>query len=183
MTCPRRGLSAVWVPRVFVGLVVDFSFSWRAFLTQRFSRGLGQRQEIRFAQQSLIDIATHGVLVQAAPSPRPDVDAFLASLSTAWKDGEARPTHRKQPNATHWWRTRVDPFADAWPVIEGWLIAEPSAPAYALMDRLAEKFPQAYASKAQLRTLQRRVKEWRAERAKEMILGRLFKSASPAAHV
>ena len=139
-------------------------------------------QEIRFAQQSLIDIATHGVLVQAAPSPRPDVDAFLASLSTAWKDGEARPTHRKQPNATHWWRTRVDPFADAWPVIDGWLIAEPSVPAHALMDRLAEKFPQAYASKAQLRTLQRRVKEWRAERAKEMILGRLFKSASPAAH-
>ena len=38
MTCPRRGLWAVWVPRVFVGLVVDFSFSWRAFLTQRFSR-------------------------------------------------------------------------------------------------------------------------------------------------
>jgi hypothetical protein len=140
-------------------------------------------QEIRFAQQSLIDIATHGVLEQAAPSPRPDVDAFLASLSTAWKSGEVRPTHRKQPNATHWWRTRVDPFADAWPVIEGWLIAEPSVPAHALMDRLAEMFPQAYASKAQLRTLQRRIKEWRAERAKEMILGRLFKSASLVAHV
>jgi len=140
-------------------------------------------QEIRFTQQSLIDIATHGVLEQAAPSPRPDVDAFLASLSTAWKNGEVRPTHRKQPNATHWWRTRVDPFADAWPVIEGWLIAEPSVPAHALMDRLAEMFPQAYASKAQLRTLQRRIKEWRAERAKEMILGRLFKSASLAAHV
>lgn len=29
MTCSRRGLLAVWVPRVFVGLVVDFSFSWQ----------------------------------------------------------------------------------------------------------------------------------------------------------
>ena len=53
----------------------------------------------------------------------------------------------------------MDPFSCAWPVIEGWLIAEPSIPAHALMDRLAKKFPQAYAGKAQLRTLQRRVKE------------------------
>lgn len=139
-------------------------------------------QEIRIAQQRLSDIAAHGVLPQD-PAPRvPAVDAFLASLSTAWKDGEVRPTHRKQPGATHWWRTRVDPFADAWPLIEGWLIAEPAVPAHALMDRLAKKFPQAYASKAQLRTLQRRVKEWRAERAKEMILGRLLKPAIAAAH-
>lgn len=140
-------------------------------------------QEIRLAQKILSELAAHGVCTAQAPTGGDDVTAFMASLTTAWKDGEVRPTHRKQPNATHWWRTRVDPFADAWPVIEGWLIAEPSVPAYALMDRLAEKFPQAYASKAQLRTLQRRVKEWRAERAKEMILGRLFKSASPAAHV
>ena len=140
-------------------------------------------QEIRIAQQRLSDIAAHGVPVQTAPSSIPAVDAFLASLSTAWKGGEVRPTHRKQPGATHWWRTRVDPFADAWPLIEGWLIAEPAVPAHALMVRLAEKFPQAYASKAQLRTLQRRVKEWRAQRAKEMILGRLLKPAIAAAQV
>lgn len=139
-------------------------------------------QEIRIAQQRLSDIAAHGVLAQEPPSPTPAVDAFLASLSTAWKDGEARPTHRKQPSATRWWRTRVDPFADAWPIIEGWLIAEPSVPAHALMDRLAEKFPQAYASKAQLRTLQRRIKVWRAQHAQEMILGRLLNSTIPAAH-
>ena len=38
--------------------------------------------------------------------------------------------------------------------------------------------PHAYASKAQLRTLQRRVKTWRAERAKELILGSLRKAAA-----
>ena len=37
--------------------------------------------------------------------------------------------------------------------------------------------PDAYASKEKLRTLQRRVKVWRAERAKEMILGSLRKVA------
>ena len=37
--------------------------------------------------------------------------------------------------------------------------------------------PDVYASKAQLRTLQRRVKVWRAERVRELILGGLRKSA------
>ena len=41
------------------------------------------------------------------------------------------------------------------------------------MDRLATMFPDAYAGNAQLRTLQRRVKAWRAERARELIMGRL----------
>jgi hypothetical protein len=141
-------------------------------------------QEIRLAQQTLSDIAAHGVrTAEATPAGASDVAVFLASLSSAWKDGEARPTHRKRPTATHWWRTREDPFADAWPVIEGWLIAEPSVSANALMDRLAAMVPDAYASKTQLRTLQRRVKAWRAERAKEMILGSLRKSAVMPAEV
>jgi hypothetical protein len=134
-------------------------------------------QEIRLAQQTLSDLAAHGECKEVAPASKPDVADFVASLASAWKDGEARPTHRKRPTAEHWWKTRVDPFADAWPVIEGWLIAEPAVSANALMDRLAVLVPYAYASKAQLRTLQRRVKAWRAERAKEMVLGCLRKSA------
>ena len=140
-------------------------------------------QEIREAQQTLSEIAAHGTPSAAAPGRSPDVDAFLMSLSTAWKDGEVRPTHRKQPGAKHWWRTKVDPFADAWPLVDGWLIAEPSASAKELMNRLATMFPEAYASNAQLRTLQRRVKAWRAERAREMILGRLRKSTGIPAEV
>ncbi|MEB0060356.1 transposase family protein, partial [Variovorax sp. LG9.2] len=140
-------------------------------------------QEIREAQQTLSEIAAHGTPSDAAPGRSPDVDAFLMSLSTAWKDGEARPTHRKQPGAKHWWRTKVDPFADAWPLVDGWLIAEPSASGNELMNRLATMFPEAYAGNAQLRTLQRRVKAWRAERAREMILGRLRKSTGIPAEV
>ncbi len=86
---------------------------------------------------------------------------------------ERHGTHRKQPGAKHWWRTKVDPFADAWPLVDGWLIAEPAASAKVLMDRLATMFPEAYAGNAQLRTLQRRVKAWRSERARELIMGRL----------
>ena len=129
-------------------------------------------QEIRLAQQTLSNIAAHGACAAAEDSTPPIAD-FVASLASAWKDGEARPTHRKRPATKHWWRTRVDPFADAWPVIEGWLIAEPAVSAKVLMERLATLVPDAYAGKAQLRTLQRRVKAWRAERAKDMVLGRL----------
>ena len=129
-------------------------------------------QEIRLGQQTLSDMAAHGVSAEVVAGTPANAD-FVANLASAWKDGEARPTHRKQPAAKHWWKTRVDPFADAWPVVEGWLIAEPAVSANALMERLATLIPDAYASKAQLRTLQRRVKGWRAQRAKEMILGRL----------
>ena len=129
-------------------------------------------QEIRLAQQTLSKLAAHGVSAEVVAGP-PAIADFVASLASAWKEGEARPTHRKQPSAKHWWKTRLDPFADAWPVVEGWLIAEPAVSAKALMERLATLVPDAYASKAQLRTLQRRVKAWSSERAKEMVLGRL----------
>lgn len=139
-------------------------------------------QEIRLAQQTLSDLAAHGASAAAEDSIPPIAD-FVASLASAWKDGEARPTHRKRPATKHWWRTRVDPFADAWPVIEGWLIAEPAVSAKVLMERLATLVPDAYAGNAQLRTLQRRVKAWRAERAKDMVLGRLRAGAVTPAEV
>ena len=128
--------------------------------------------KIRLALQTLSDLAAHGVSAEVV-ADTPAIADFVASLASAWKDGQARPTHRKQPKAKHGWKTRVDPFADAWPVVEGWLIAEPADSAKTMIERLATLVPHAYASKAQLRTLQRRVKAWRAERAKEMVLGRL----------
>ena len=140
-------------------------------------------QEIRSAQQTLSEIAAHGAPKEVVPRSAADVSAFLRSLSSAWTEGEVRPTHRKQPNAKHWWRTRTDPFADAWPVIEGWLIAEPSIAAKALMARLVAMVPEIYDGKAQLRTLQRRVKAWRSARVTEMVLGGLRSPAAVPAEV
>jgi hypothetical protein len=140
-------------------------------------------QEIRAAQQTLSEFAARGVRVEAASAGESDVAVFLASLSSAWKEGEARPTHRKQPKAKRWWKTRVDPFADVWPTIEGWLIAEPTVAANELMDRLATMAPDTYARKTQLRTLHRRVKAWRAERVREMVLGSLHHCAETATEV
>ena len=123
-------------------------------------------RDIRAAQQVLSDIEARGPRDRSPTPAATDVSMFLESLATAWKDGEVRPTHRKQPAGERWWRTREDPFAHAWPVIEGWLNDEPTVTAKELLERLAQIVPDAYAGESQLRTLQRRIKAWRAEKAK-----------------
>jgi len=136
-------------------------------------------RDIRAAQEVLSDMASRGPRNTAVTAPDlPGVSAYVESLATAWKAGEVRPTHRPKATETRWWRTRADPFEHAWPVVEGWLIAEPSVTAKELMNRLAQVVPDAYASKAQLRTLQRRIKAWRAEKAKDLILGKLRKAST-----
>ena len=127
--------------------------------------------EIRASQRALADLAANG-RHEKAPSPAaPDIATFLSSLSQAWQHGEVRPTHRKQPGAARWWRTRQDPFEQAWPVIEQWLEREATATAKQLLARLAAMLPDVYATTAQLRTLQRRVKAWRSARARTLIFG------------
>ena len=45
------------------------------------------------------------------------------------------------------------------------------------MARLAVMLPHVYATKVQLRTLKRRVKQWRAQKANELILWQITQSA------
>jgi hypothetical protein len=96
-----------------------------------------------------------------APDAHPERATFLASLSSAGKDGEVRPTHRKNAGAPPGWRTREDPFEHRWPTVQRWLEAEPGVSAKEWMERLAAMFPDVYTGKAQLRPLQRRVKALR----------------------
>lgn len=59
------------------------------------------------------------------------------------------------------WRTRPDPFEEHWSEIEARLKATPELEAKTLFELLQEQHPERYAD-GQLRTLQRRVREWRA---------------------
>lgn len=135
-------------------------------------------QEIRTAQQTIADLAGSDRPAESSPRDPIDVTSFLSNLSKAWQEGEVRPTHRKRPGVTHWWRSRVDPFEHTWPLIEQWLNAEPTLTATQLMARLAESMPDVYAGTAQLRTLQRRINTWRQTQAKALILGSLERSAA-----
>ena len=67
--------------------------------------------------------------------------------------GEVRPRHD--------WRTRQDPFEAVWTKVRGHLEREPGLEARTLFDALQREHPGQFAD-GQLRTLQRRVKTWRA---------------------
>lgn len=64
------------------------------------------------------------------------------------------------------WRTHEDAFLEHWPELEAMLVESPALEAKTLFEVLVEKYPGRYAD-GQLRTLQRRVKVWRAERGPE----------------
>jgi hypothetical protein len=53
--------------------------------------------------------------------------------------------------------------------VESWLAVRPNSTARELLTRLANQLPELYPTGAQLRILQRRVKDWRAQRARELV--------------
>jgi len=80
---------------------------------------------------------------------------------TARKYVEAKklPSEMKEPRT---WRTRQDPFEADWPWVVAQLEASPELEAKTLLEALQREHPDRYQD-GQLRTLQRHVKQWRAE--------------------
>ncbi len=74
----------------------------------------------------------------------------------------------------HTWRTRLDPFADVWPWVEEQLTLASGLEAKTLFQALQRQYPGRFAE-GQLRTLQRRIKRWRAEHgpAKEVFFAQV----------
>lgn len=124
--------------------------------------------EIRTMQGHLAEIAA-GETPTVLPAPDPGLETFLKSLATAWQNGEVRPTHRDRPQSPRNYRTRVDDFEAAWPLVMQWLEAEPDRTAQELFQRLQADQPGAWRD-GQVRTLQRRVHEWRIAEARRLIL-------------
>jgi hypothetical protein len=101
---------------------------------------------------------------------RESLEQFFAKLPELWRQGEARPTHRREDAKPRSWRTRKDPFDGVWPQILLWLQENPEATAKALWDRLHQEQPGRF-PQGQLRTLQRRIREWRRVMARELVYG------------
>lgn len=101
---------------------------------------------------------------------RQSLDQFLARLPQLWRLGEVRPTHRRDEPKARDWRTREDPFQHVWTDILLWLQRDPDCTAKSLFQQLCEKFPEQF-SAGQLRTLQRRIGEWRQTMARTLVFG------------
>jgi hypothetical protein len=99
---------------------------------------------------------------------RQSLDQFLSCLPNLWREGEVRPTHRKHKSRPHDWRTREDPFKEVGAQILLWLQEEPDRTAKSLFQKLKQKYPGKFGS-GQLRTLQRRIAEWRQAMAKKLV--------------
>lgn len=86
--------------------------------------------------------------------------ANLSSRKTVSKYEKAGllPSQMRKPRA---YRTRSDAFAAQWPTIENLLTNAPTLEAKAIFDWLCEQHPGKY-QEGQLRTLQRRISNWRA---------------------
>ncbi len=76
-----------------------------------------------------------------------------------WRDSGKLPSETGQ--ARHWW-TRGDPFEALWPEAEPLLEEDPGLPAKAVFEDLRRRHP-GQVQDGQLRTLQRRFREWRAQ--------------------
>jgi transposase len=61
----------------------------------------------------------------------------------------------------HTWKTRIDPFEDEWEEVSKMLATEPGLEALTIFKYLQREYPGKYQD-GQLRTLQRKIKRWRA---------------------
>jgi hypothetical protein len=91
---------------------------------------------------------------------------YLAALK-AGMDTKTAQKYRQAPRlpsesfTPRTWRTREDPFQDVWPELRQWLEQNPGLQAVTLLADLQRRFPGRFAD-GQLRTLQRKIKAWRA---------------------
>ena len=124
---------------------------------------------IREAQSALAAI---GRAEPHSAIDRVSLEQFLSQLPELWRQGEVRATHEPRPRPARTWRTRADPFEGVWGQVLLWLQEEPDATAKDLFERLRSQHSDRFAA-GQLRTLQRRVREWRAVMARQLVYGGL----------
>ena len=117
--------------------------------------------DIRAGQRRLVEIADAPEVAFAIEQPT--LEQFLSGLRTAWQDREVRPTARRKAPARKTKRNTPDPFRLVAVDLRAWFEAEPWRTSGELFDRLQTEYPGAYPD-GQIRTLQRRIKDWRRER-------------------
>ncbi|MFQ5738115.1 MAG: transposase [Acidobacteriota bacterium] len=98
------------------------------------------------------------------PEPSPELKASApVRAATAEPTKTPRMYRRtKKPRAPRTWRTRKDPFAEVWQQVRLQLQLNPSQTAKQLFQDLRDRHPGRFQD-GQLRTLQRRVRQWRRE--------------------
>jgi len=125
--------------------------------------------EIRAAQAELGERVDRRGTEPAQPQPIIDLERFAASLKTAWREGEQRPTHRRPYRRRKPIPRRPAMLDDVQDQILAWLDREPAISALEILRLLKSAHPERF-SDSHLRTVQRAVKAWRGQQARRIIL-------------
>jgi hypothetical protein len=126
--------------------------------------------DIRAAQKQLVEIADRPATGEAMLISEPTLAQFFEGLRTSWQEGEVRPTSVRKKKVSTYRRRCPDPFLTVTAQMQEWFDAEPWRSSRELLERLQAQQPDAYPDKL-LRTLQRRVKVWRREKAHQLVFG------------
>lgn len=124
---------------------------------------------IRTGQQRLVEISDRPVSGERLAPTAPTLEEFLSGLRTAWQDGEVRPTSKVKEKPKRG-RRRPDPLVVVTAQLHDWFEAEPWRTARELLERLQDHQPGIYPA-GLLRTLQRRLKSWRRDKAHALVFG------------
>ena len=135
-------------------------------------------QQIKSMQDALWKLA----VVQIGEEKKPDTSHYISfspyscglddddnmhSVASDLINNSIQQEKRKyrksgKPRVPHYWRTRKDPFVNVWDEICAWLEEHPERTSKSIFDELQNLYPDQFKD-SQLRTLQRRVKEWRSK--------------------
>ena len=120
---------------------------------------------IRKAQSALAAVTCPEI----RPTPSGEsLEQFLAKLPDLRRQDAAHTSRKRRVQPPRTWRTRPDPFEGVWCDVLSWLQEDPDAKAIALLNRLKSAYPDRF-SDTHLRTLQRRVQQWRGIMSKELV--------------
>ena len=92
---------------------------------------------VRAAQQESLTLSSHEASSANSINPPKSPAAF----ATSWHSDYHAPKGRRKKTAKHWWRTRVDPFADSWSLVEGSAGGTPTSLPQELLTRLIQHLP------------------------------------------
>ncbi len=125
--------------------------------------------DIRGGQARLVALADANQPAESDAAVRADVEHFLSGLRHAWKGGEVRPTSQRKPPAPRG-RRRPDPLALVTNDLRAWFDENRAQTGRELLTKLQAAHPETYPD-GLLRTVQRRLKIWRAAMARELVFG------------
>ena len=169
-----RGKCTVWGGRarvravLYMGALVATRYNpvIRTFYQRLLAAGKPKQLALTACMRKLLTALTAPEL---RPTPQGEsLEQFLASLPDQWRRDETHSPRERKMTAPRTWRTREDPFAGVWCDVLGWLREDADASAVALLDRLPAAEPDRF-SRAHLRTLQRRVQQWRGIMANQLV--------------